>query len=80
MVELRLDGSLGMDAIHDAVTEALKLPAYYGRNLDALYDCLTEVAFDVEITLLHADRLGNRGPALERLLRDAAASNPHLHI
>ncbi len=28
---------------HDAVAEALGLPDYYGRNLDALADCLGDV-------------------------------------
>jgi ribonuclease inhibitor len=27
--------------LHDAFTVALDLPEYYGRNLDAMWDCLT---------------------------------------
>lgn len=29
-------------ALHDMLSRALPLPNYYGRNLDALYDCLLE--------------------------------------
>jgi len=32
----------GMDDIHDIFVKALKLPPYYGRNFDALYDVLTD--------------------------------------
>ncbi len=31
-------------ALHDAVAAALEFPAYYGRNFDALHDCLSDVA------------------------------------
>ena len=40
---------------HDELTAALSLPAYYGRNLDALWDCVSTMEADV--TLLHADAL-----------------------
>ena len=29
------------DDLHDVLSEVLELPDYYGRNLDALWDCLT---------------------------------------
>ena len=29
---------------HAYLRERLDLPDYYGRNLDALYDCLTEMS------------------------------------
>ena len=33
--------------------EALSFPDYYGKNLDALYDCLCEI--ECEIELINAD-------------------------
>jgi RNAse (barnase) inhibitor barstar len=29
----------------DAIGAALRFPAWYGRNLDALYDCLTDLSW-----------------------------------
>lgn len=42
MVEL--DGRLltSRTVLHDLLSKKLELPDYYGRNLDALWDCLTE--------------------------------------
>ena len=34
---------------HDYLMNALNLPDYYGKNLDALYDCLTEMECDIEL-------------------------------
>lgn len=31
------------DSLHFVLKEALNLPDYYGRNLDALWDCLMEI-------------------------------------
>lgn len=80
MKELILDGAQGMDAIHSLLSEKLRLPHWYGYNLDAMYDCLSDVSEDVRITLTNRDALGLRGLALERLLQEAAAANPHIHL
>lgn len=32
-----------LDGFYDRVTDALGLPPYFGRNLDALWDCLTDL-------------------------------------
>ena len=50
---MQLDGKLIKEEGHDYLMRALNLPDYYGRNLDALYDCLTEIECDIE--LVNAD-------------------------
>ena len=50
---MQLDGNLIKERGHDYLMEALSLPDYYGKNLDALYDCLCEI--ECEIELINAD-------------------------
>ncbi len=33
-----------VEALHAALKEAFEFPEYYGGNLDALHDCLTDIA------------------------------------
>lgn len=80
MIEITLDGAMGMDVIHDRLAETLHFPAYYGRNLDALYDCLTDVQEDARIRLVNAEALEWQGNVLQILLKRAAHNNPHLQI
>lgn len=40
---------------HEYLAEKLDFPEYYGKNLDALYDCLSGVKG--EIVFLHADEI-----------------------
>ena len=81
-MEVLLDGRLmtGREAVHDILTEKLNLPAYYGRNLDALYDVLSCNPEEVKITLIFPDvmrdSLGRYADALVKTLADAAAQNP----
>ena len=73
-----------MEDVHARFLQALNLPAYYGRNLDALYDCLTDLTGETVLRLLHPaaleDRLGPRGRALRALLRRAAGENPRFTL
>ena len=41
----RLDGARvrTVDDLHDALAVSLALPAHYGRNLDALHDCVADL-------------------------------------
>ncbi len=60
--------------LHAAFAGALDLPEWYGGNLDALHDVLTERADPVGIVivneaLLH-EHLGRRAAGFFRLLRD----------
>jgi len=45
MKKIILDGEqlCNRENAHTYLQEMLELPEYYGKNLDALYDCLTEL-------------------------------------
>ena len=63
MAEIVLDGLelRSLEEVHDRF--AAVLPAWYGRNLDALFDCLTDPGEPVTVRLLHREALENRlGP------------------
>ena len=83
---LIFEGSRMIDrvTVHNHLAERLQLPSYYGRNLDALYDVLTEIGDDTEIVLENpaavAEQLGKYGEALLSTMQEAAESNPHLTI
>ena len=86
MAEIVLDGRelTAMEEVHARFAQALDLPDYYGGNLDALFDCLTETRGDVTVRLLHRkaleERLGRRGNALVGLLRRAAEEAEHITL
>jgi ribonuclease inhibitor len=70
---MQLDGKLISQNVHDYLMEALDLPDYYGKNLDALYDCLTEM--ECEIELINADEVDND---ILDTFQDAARENDFL--
>ena len=37
--------------LHELLAEKLQFPDYYGHNLDALYDCLTELEAETQLIL-----------------------------
>ncbi len=83
---ITLDGRqmTNRETAHDHIKAQLSLPEYYGRNLDALYDLLTEWQEQTTIRLLDrgglAQNLGVYAEALMQTLRDAARVNPRLKI
>jgi len=46
---MQIDGKLIKEDGHDYLMEILNLPDYYGKNLDALYDCLCEMEEEIEL-------------------------------
>lgn len=65
---------------HDYLKEALSLPDHYGKNLDALYDCLTELE-ETEIHFVHSDAAEDSYYTKVRaLFLQAQEANPKLHL
>ena len=81
-----LEGSRMIDrvAVHNHLAERLQLPSYYGRNMDALYDVLTELGEETEIVLRDpgdvVKHLGKYGEALLNVMQEAAEENPKLSV
>ncbi len=86
MRELIIDGEMIKDreALHAAICEGLDFPDYYGNNLDALYDCLTDIFDETRITVKNygalKDNLGRYAKSCRRALCDAVARNENLHL
>ena len=60
------------------------VPALHGANLDALYDCLTEIAEPTQIIvpadITDNEKLGWYGEQLLQVLQDAAEENENLQV
>ncbi len=81
-VVLRWEKLLSRDTAHPYLAEMLDFPAYYGKNLDALYDCLTDLG---ECTLVVEGagilrRAGGYGERVLRVLEEASRANPALGL
>ncbi len=83
MALIYLDGRRMTDraAAHGELAKKLSLPEHYGRNLDALWDLLTE-GEEREVCLLFAGSmlasLGGYGAELLRTFYEAAEETPGL--
>ena len=53
---LDLENICSADEFYDLLGEKLTLPAYFGRNLDALHDVLAECADDTEIVFKNSTK------------------------
>ena len=86
MVTYKLDGRrlYNREALHEVFAETLDFPPYYGRNLDALYDCLTEIHQDCHIEIVHwrsaSTALGNYADRLLALLSRICRENPYIAL
>lgn len=73
-----LDGRkmTSFDDLHDYIRRIMRLPAYYGRNLDALSDCLGELGSHVTVIINNSNALkeglGVYGDKLLRVFEDVS--------
>ena len=77
---LDCSGITDPEVFHDVLVEALALPQWYGTNLDALYDCLTSIMEETDITLQHFGKLSSAFAGFREVFQDAQEANPNLHI
>ena len=83
MKTIRLDVSNieTVRALHIYLAYMLDLPAYYGKNLDALYDVLCQESAGVRIVLAGepaSEEMAAYLPRLVCVLEDSTQENPHV--
>lgn len=68
------------ETAHDYLKQMLSFPEYYGNNLDALYDCLTELD-ETEVLFVNLEETAQSYfPKLLSVFREAEEENPNLRI
>ncbi len=76
-------GMTTREAFYDEIEKKLELPEQYGRNLDALYDFLTELQ-SADIVLTNADdmlfHLDDYARAAIQAFQEAAIENPSVRF
>ena len=74
--EVVLYGEEMKDDPHEYIKEKLSLPDYYGKNLDALFDCLTEIS-NKTIIIKNSSEVDDD---LIATFKDAAEENPDFKL
>lgn len=71
-----------IEEVQKRLKEALGFPDYYGGNLDACYDMLTEITEEtcIEVCVSEYPELASYLKKLRRVLADAQEENGHLTI
>ena len=73
-----------MEEIHDVLARELAFPDYYGKNLDALYDVLTEESLETEITInfegMEEGRLKDSLRRMTSVISDVTAENEKISL
>ena len=79
-IEINCEAITDRSSLHSLLAEGLSLPEWYGRNLDALHDCLTEISEETSLTLNGFDALGSFRTGFRIVLNAAEEENPHLFV
>ena len=67
-------------AFHRVLARELEFPEWYGANLDALYDCLTQICRETKVRLVDFDSLGSFSRGFRRVMEEACEDNPNLRV
>lgn len=81
-MEIHIDCSRidGPREFHDILARELHFPEWYGSNLDALHDCLTEIHEDTVLVFLNWAHVAAFARGFRRCLEDAQKENPKLSV
>ncbi|MDY6085094.1 MAG: barstar family protein [Dialister sp.] len=75
---------ISKQAAHSYLKAALALPEWYGANLDALHDALSEISEDtlliVPKSIAAENRLGSYGETMLTVFQDSSQENPFLSV
>ena len=78
-ITLKLDKFSKKEELHSYLKKKMKFPDYYGENLDALFDCLTDISTDTAVDIKYdADNELQR--EVLAVFSDAVSQNTHLAI
>ena len=67
---------------HNTLRQTLSLPEWYGNNLDALHDCLSQMQLHLEFIGWDSlqDSMGHYSTVAKRAILDACAENATLTV
>ena len=86
MKQITLNGKKMTDkeSAHVYIASKLDFPEYYGKNLDALADCVSEFCLDKYIRFNHFEEaeknLGEYAEMLVEVFSDIAENNPRIRF
>ncbi|MBQ1894686.1 MAG: barstar family protein [Clostridiales bacterium] len=87
VIVIDFTGVASYHEVHSLLDRTLDLPSYYGRNLDALHDCLTEIGSSkepVRVRLVGMDKAGDNMSrymtGVRKVFEDSERENPGLII
>lgn len=65
---------------HRYLENQMDFPNYYGRNLDALFDCLTDIDEQVKVKIINCDLTDHTDNSIVNVFWDAAEENDFLEV
>lgn len=80
-MEITIDcgGIATKQELHECIAEALDFPDWYGHNLDALMDCLTDLD-ETTVILTGCSRVAFDAQDFWDTFEDAERENPNLNV
>ena len=83
-ITINCDAIESMREFHEIMAREFHFPDWYGKNLDALYDCLTDITEPCTLTFTNVlpwfERLGKDAITTVRVLQDVSQINANFRF